>query len=173
MLSGLKASIEKKKRERTAPDIPSVNAANSSRGLVNSEQPAARAEDVSEIELKRLREALEAKAKRYKQLQEGETTVVPKGALVDFEQKLNRPLVLEEELIEDRRSDESRPLQGAMIPPPTDLYRDTGSQRKLNRAAINQAVDDILQELSTEATHSATGEGSPRRKARGKGEPES
>lgn len=128
MLESLRKSIKEKKQQRG--------------GVYDGDRVKSAREKELERELEenqRVAAALQSKSDRYAELMRGETSVIPRGALVDFETKLDRSLAREEDKEEE---DESRSM--AAIPPPAALAAtvDIHAYKRQKRV-----VEDILSSL--------------------------
>ena len=140
MLANLKAAIEKKKREANTSKTahqPTLKQ-NIPRSVCSNKQQE-RAEDAEE---QRARAALERKAKRYQDLEQGRSELVPAGALIDFEQKLRKRIKYEDE--EDEADDDNKRSRSLVsIAPPASLIGSSASSSVM----INDAVEDILSSI--------------------------
>ena len=122
MLNRLKKSIEAKKRQRDHAKEEDLKRMKSTRE-----------EEADDPDFELIERTLKAKAEKYNKLLHGESNVIPKGSLVDFESKLNRPLITEEEL--SLKDDDDMVSRSLNVVPPPPAYA---------RPKISSIVDSIL-----------------------------
>lgn len=143
MLSSLKAAIESKKRALKQEDSSQAFVSNNQKKTTSTSKNAAQSADKDEEEEERAIRALNEKAKRYRQLETGETNMVPAGALIDFEQKLKRNLQFEDDQDADNE-DDSHSRSMAAIPPPQCV-----ALNKDRKQVAKEAIEDILNSINS------------------------
>jgi hypothetical protein len=151
MLANLKASIERNKRERISSKQGLQQKPKKNDDDIEIDKAARTTEE--EMEVMRASKSLEAKAKRYKQLEYGEMTRIPSGALVDFERKVTN----KNSFTYEQDEEEFLPESHAIAPPPS-MYHNNHLARSLSKSdTVYQydrddltVADDILEQVSKE-----------------------